>query len=107
MKPPNQGVITSSSAFVKCAFVVYPSVRRLETLGLTLIKLICLMLSLNLQICTDHIPRLSSASTEMQEQCRIGNDLRLLRTGVSTYILNILLCLTPVPHLSSQFTVFP
>ena len=44
-----------------------------------------------LQIFTDYILRLTSASTEMQEQCVIGNDLHPLKTGVSRYILNFLL----------------
>lgn len=72
MKPRNQGVITSSSAFVKYALVVYPSVRRLETLSLTLIKLICLILSLNLQICTDHILRLT------QQKCKNSAVLEMI-----------------------------
>lgn len=40
-----------------------------------------------LQICIDHMPRLTSASTEMQEQCLTWNDLWLLKTGVSRCIL--------------------
>lgn len=45
-----------------------------------------------LQIFTDYILRLTSTSTEMHEQFVIGNDLHPLRTGVSRYILNFLLC---------------
>lgn len=57
-----------------------------------------------LQIFTDYILRLTSTSTEMHEQFVIGNDLRPLRTGVSRYILNFLLCLlTLVLHLNLQF----
>ena len=58
-----------------------------------------------LQICTDYILRLTYASTEMHEQCLNGNDLRLLRTGVSRYILNfqLFILLTLVLHLNLQF----
>lgn len=67
------------------AALVYPSIDFLQMLNLTLLKLVYFTLSLNLQIYTDHILRLTSASTEMHEQCPFGNALSLLKTGVLRY----------------------
>lgn len=104
MKHLNEGLITLNSVFVMDAIVAYPSGRFFTNVEFDRKQINLLNSQPFLQICTDHILRLTSASTEMHEQCLFGNALCLVRIGVSNYILNFSSALLYCPlHFTSAF----
>lgn len=108
MKHLNEGLIILNPAFVMYAIKVQPSVPVLFFfVFFTNVESDPNRINLPnsqsyLHICTNHIIRLTSASTEMHEQCLFGNALCLLKTGVSNYILNFGSASLSL-HLSLQF----
>lgn len=101
VKHLNEGLITLNSAFVRSAFFAYPSVHFFRNAESNTNQIHLLNSQFYLRTCTNHSPRLTSASTEMWEEYIFGNDLSPLRTGVLTFCSLYLEAL--VLHLSLQF----